>query len=201
MSTPNSWLTYDAEWLARIGAPDDAIAALARRGLPGDAYGWFVRVPTRELEVAELPECGRAAFLAEAIDGFWNSYWLSLADGSIWMRYGKRDEPVHHVKRINTSVHTLQEILGVWIDYKGSNVSPESDEAAYENLVYKTLIRVVSLDPEVFMDEETWWARTFEEVGYTIPRVSLGDRPLYQYVRQDESGQWVLDHPGFEEEG
>lgn len=199
MNTTGSWLAYDAERLARIGAPDSSVSALTGRGLPGSAHDLFVRVPARELQVADLPECGRAAFLAQAGDGYWNTYWLSLRDGSIVMRYGKQDEPVDHVKRINTSVTALQAVLEAWCDYKDSGLTP-ADGEAYEHLVINTITRAVSADPEAFHDEQAWWPTTFEEVEYTLPGILSGDRALYQLVRQDETGSWVLDHPGYEDE-
>jgi hypothetical protein len=82
------WRPYDAGELVCVAVPEPAKAALTARGLPDNAYGHFVRVPERELEVAQLPECGRAAFLAHVEDGYNNTYWLSLTDGSVWMRYG-----------------------------------------------------------------------------------------------------------------
>jgi hypothetical protein len=196
---PERAIGYNAERLAQIGAPADAAHALAEHGLPEDAYGWFERVPARELEVTELPECGRAAFLGQAIDGFHNTYWLSLSDGAIWMRYGQADEPVHHMKRINTSVHALHAMLEVFGSYAVADKSHD-DEPALEQLVLSTIVRAVSVDPEVFQDDEGWWPLTFQEVEFELPRILLGNSSLTELVRQDESGQWVLDHPGYEDE-
>jgi hypothetical protein len=104
------------------------------------------------------------------------------------------------VKRIDTSVAALQTVLDAWCAYKSSEISVDDDEEAYENLVEAVVLRAVSGDPEAFEDSENWWPRTFEEVGYTAPRMPLGDDPLYRYVRRDESGQWVLEHPGYEDD-
>jgi len=138
-----SWRPYDADRLAALAAAASATAtataatatataratatataALTGRGLPDDACEHFVRVPDRELEEATLPECGRAAFLGRVWDGFHNTYWLSLADGSVWMRYGLNDGPVHHMKQINTSVESFRAILAVYEAY----MRAESDD-------------------------------------------------------------------------
>jgi SUKH-4 immunity protein len=194
-----AWRPYPAARIAELGAPEAVVAALTGRGLPDDAFDYFVRVPERELEEAELPECGKAAFLGQVWDGSNNTYWLALSDGAVWMRYGACDAPVHHVKRINTSVVALQSVLAVYEAY----VSAESDDLeieAREELINQTVIRAVAADPEVFEDDENWWSQTFLEVEFSSVKILLGDRSLFQLVSLDASGRWGLDHPGYEDE-
>lgn len=96
-----------------------------------------------------------------------NSYWLGLADGSVWMRYGSPDEPVDHMKRINASVETLQSVLAVYEAY----VRGESDDLGVperEELIGQTVIHAVAADPEVFEDDENWWPQTFLEVEFHL---------------------------------
>jgi hypothetical protein len=192
------WSPYDAAALARIGAPAGAAQALAGRGLPRNAFEVFVRSPERELQVDELPGSGPAAFLADYTDDA-NSFWLALGDGSVWMRWGAPDEPAEDTQAINTSVQGLQGVLGAWCDLKASGLD-ENDEQEYEDAVTTTIIRAVSADPEAFRDEEGWWPNFFVELQYTLPRTVAGETNLSQLVRQDESGEWVLDHPGFEDD-
>ena len=195
-----SWLRYDGAELARIGVgPGSGTQALSGRGLPVNAHEWFVRVPERELQVAQLPAGPRAAFLARVLDDYDQTYWLSLDDASVWMRYGEDDDASATSQRINGSVAALQEILGAWCDFRDSDISP-ADEAAYDDLVCRTIVRAVSAEPEVFTDETHWWAVTFEEVEYSLQGILRGEKPLYELVRRNESGAWVLDHPGYEDE-
>ena len=194
------WRSYDVDALARIKVPEGAANALAGRGLPDDAYEYFVRVPERELKVTELPECGRAAFLGQHEDGWYNTYWLSLADGSVWMRYGGRDEPVDHVQRVNGSVPALQKMLDAFCAFEVDEFALEQDFQAYEDLVGRIVLRAVSAEPELFTDSENWWPRTFEEIGYTTPRMLRGDKVLYEYVQRNRSGHWELNHPGYEDD-
>ena len=89
-------------------------AALSGRGLPVNAHEWFVRVPERELQVAQLPGGPKAAFLARVFDDYDQTYWLSLEDASVWMRYGADDDPSATSGRINGSLAAMQEILSAW---------------------------------------------------------------------------------------
>ncbi|HTJ67427.1 MAG TPA: SUKH-4 family immunity protein [Actinospica sp.] len=194
------WQPFDADALARIAAPDGAVTALTRRGLPDNAYQHFTRVPARELEVADLPGCGPAAFLAQVWDGFNNSYWLSLGDGSVWMRYGRQDGPAEFAKRINTCVPALQAVLEAWCAFDGPRHAVENDPPAYERLLDTFILDAVRADPEVYTDPEGWWPRTLEEAGYTGPRFPKGEAPLYEYVSRDGTGAWIIEHPGYEED-
>ena len=158
---------------------------LADRGLPHNVFEIFVRAPERELEVAELPGCGRAAILAQYIDD-WIIYWLGLADGSIWMTKGDPGQPAENIEKINTTVTGLQKVLAAWCDLKSSGITENNDPRAYEDLVAVTNIRAVSADPAIFEDEQGWWPVMLEELDYTLPRL--------------QSGRWVLDHPGYDED-
>ena len=201
-----AWRAYDSgrlaalAALAALGAPEAATAALTGRGLPDDAFDHFVRVPERELAQADLPECGQAAFLGQVWDGSNNTYRLSLADGSVWMRYGGRDAPVDHMKRINTSVEALQAILAVYEAHARAE-SDEPGEQAREDLIDQAVVHAVAADPAVFADDENWWPQTLLEIEFSSPRILLGDRSLFQLVTRDSSGPWGLDHPGFEDGG
>jgi hypothetical protein len=63
----------------------------------------------------------------------------------------------------------------------------------------QTTVRAVAADPEAFTEEHAWWSLTFEELEFTIAGIPVGDKAFHQLVRQDESGEWVLDHPGYED--
>jgi hypothetical protein len=192
-----TWRPYDADRLRALGAPEAAVASLTGRGLPDD-IGRFVRAPERELAEADLPECGKAAFLGQVWDGFNNTYWLSLRDGSVWMRYGgEDDEPIDQMKRVNTSVEALQSILAVLEAYTRATPRGISVDAR-EDVINQTVIHAVAADPEVFEDGENWWSVTLQEIQGTSAQVLLGDRSLFRLVNRDESGRWGLDHPGFE---
>lgn len=192
------WTPYDAAALERAGVPRDAAVALAGQGLPHNAYEVFIRDPVCELSVADLPGCGPAAFLANYSDEG-NSYWVSLSDGSVWMRWGTPDEPADDARKINTTVGGLQGVLAAWCDLKATGID-ESDEERYGQAVTTTVVAAVSSDPAVFTGEEGWWANFFFELEFTLPRMPAGDAPLYRLVRRDETGQWVIDHPGFDDE-
>lgn len=192
------WTPYDPEALERAGVPQDAAVALAGRGLPHNAYEVFIRDPERELSVTDLPGCGPAAFLATYTDED-NSYWASLTDGTVWMRWGKPDEPADDTQKINTTVQGLQGVLAAWCDLKSTGID-ENDEEQYEQAVTTTVISAVSSDPAVFTDEEGWWANFFLELEFTLPRMLAGEAHLYQLVHQDETGRWVLNHFGFDDE-
>ena len=194
-----AWSPYDAERLVALGAPEAAAAALTGRGLPGGVFEHFLRVPERELEEADLPECGKAAFLGQVWDGEYNSYWLSLADGSVWMRYGSPDKPVHHMKRINTSAETLQSVLAVYEAYMRDEREDLSGPER-EDLINRTVIHAVAADPAVFEDDENWWPQTFLEIEFTSAKILLGDRSLFELVTRDAAGHWGLDHPGYEDD-
>lgn len=120
-----------------------------------------------------------AAFLGQVWDGFDDTYWLSLADGSVWMRYGGHDAPVDHMKRINTSVEALQAILAVYEAYARAE-SDEPGEQAREDLIGQAVVHAVAADPGVFADDENWWPQTFLEIEFSSPRILLGDRSLFQ---------------------
>lgn len=197
-SNAPAWRPFDRQSLDRLGVPASGLDALAGRGLPENAFEVYVRDPGRELETADLPECGRAVFLGRYTDE-WNTYWLRVADGSVWMRWGMLGQPAESTQRINTSVASFQAVLGAWCDLKTTGID-ESDEEAYENAVAATVVRAVSADPEVFTDGESWWPVFFEELEYTLPRPVAGDLPLFQLVRRDESGRWILEHPGYDED-
>ena len=194
-----AWHPYDGARLAELQAPGAAATALTGRGLPDDAFDHFVRVPERELETGELPECGKAAFLGQAWDGFNNTYWLNVSDGSVWMRYGGRDEPADHVKPINTSVAALQSVLAVYVTYQNAESNNLSVQAR-EDLIHQAVIHAVAADPDAFTDEENWWPQTFLEIEFSSVKILLGDRSLFQLVTQDAAGHWGLDHPGYEED-
>ncbi|MBR7828157.1 SUKH-4 family immunity protein [Actinospica sp. MGRD01-02] len=191
------WRSFALEALAPLGVSTSVVEALTGRGLPANAFEVYVRDQARELEVADLPGCGQAAFLGRYTDE-WNTYWLRLADSSVWMRWGILDRPAESTQRINTSVEAFQAVLGAWCEMKSSSVD-ETDEQAYEDLVTETICRAVGADPAVFADGDGWWPVFFEELEYTLPRMVAGDRPLHQLVRCDASGRWILEHPGYDE--
>lgn len=114
------------------------------------------------------------------------------------MRYGVWDAAPHHTLRVNTSVAGLQGVLHAWCDFEAAEVD-EADEQAYEDAVIQTTIRAVAADPEAFTEENAWWALTFEELEYTIARIPAGGKAFHRLVRQNESGGWILDHPGYED--
>ncbi|WP_239655649.1 SUKH-4 family immunity protein [Streptomyces sp. M10] len=108
----------------------------------------------------ELADVGAAAFLGDFEDGG-NSYWLSVSAGSVWMKKGYGlDEG--DVSLANTTLRAFQEMPRIWEEFVFSGVHEESD--AYEPLVERTLAKAEETDPVVFEDEESWWARVFEEV-------------------------------------
>lgn len=189
------WRPFSVSALEHAALPSAAIDALAERGLPHNAYEVFIRDPERELAVAELPGCGPAAFLANYADDS-NSYWISQGDGSIWMRWGGPDEPADNTQQINTSPQGLQGILAAWCDLKAAGLG-ENDGDAYEDAVNQTVIQAVSSDPPAFANEEGWWQNFLLELEFTLPSMLAGDNHLHQLVRRDESGRWVLDHPGY----
>lgn len=164
-----SWAPYDAVALARLLPTDgEAVSALVGRGLPADCSRVFVRDSARELEVRELPQ-GRAVFLGAFEDGV-NSYWLVLGSGAVWMVRGYDGEGGEQgYGLVNSSVVGLQRVLAVWEEFVGSGWSDEED--GYEEYVEGVVGRARGGDPEVFGDEESWWARLFEEVelGVLVP--------------------------------
>ena len=190
------WNPYEPAALERAGLPHAAARALAGRGLPHNAYEIFIRAPERELIVAEVPGCGPAAFLANYTDED-NSYWVSTADGSVWMRWGKPDQPADDTRKINTSISGLQGVMAAWCDLKATGLD-ENDDEAYSEAVSAAVLHAVSSDPDAFTNDEGWWPNFFVELEFTLPNMLAGDAHLYQLVRRDEAGEWVLDHPGFE---
>lgn len=194
-----TWRAYDQAKLAALGTPEPATTELAGRGLPDTAGEHFVRIAERELEKGDLPECGKAAFLGQVWDGFHNTYWLGLTDGTVRMSYGRQGEPAHHVKQINTSIAALQAVLAVY----EAHISAESndlEERAREDLINQTVIHAVAADAEAFADEESWWSRTFLEIEFSSARILFGEKSLFQLVTQDAAGRWGLDHPGYEDD-
>lgn len=158
------WRPYDNRRIASLGADGRYTAALVERGLPLDTYKMFFRNPDRELEVRDLPEVGRSAFLGQFEDGV-NTYWLNLADGSVWILRGYDDGP-QQTGWINSSVAALQEILGIWDSFIGSGVYEDDDR--YEGLVTETIEQARQADPQAFEDEESWWSRVFEEIEFGV---------------------------------
>lgn len=100
------WMPYDHQKLDRLQVTDLSANALLRSGLPVDTYKTFFRNAERELEVRELPEAGRSAFLGQYEEGV-NTYWLSLADESVWIIRGYDDGP-QQVGWVNSSVIAFQ---------------------------------------------------------------------------------------------
>lgn len=191
------WPVFDEAVLTGLGAPASAVAALTGRGLPVEAPASFVRDGGRELSRADLPGCGVVLFLGRSQDGV-DTYWLSLADGSVWAGQSKASDPIDDTHRINTSVAAFQDILAAVSDFEDAGL--EEDDKGYEDLVCATIVRAVSADPVVFEEENGKWPVFFEELEYTITSILAGEQALYQLVRQDESGAWVLDHPGYDED-
>ncbi|WP_342611334.1 MULTISPECIES: SUKH-4 family immunity protein [Streptomyces] len=154
------WLPFKEATMRSAGLRAEDRELLSVRGLPDDSNRMFVRDPRRELEVRELADVGAAAFLGDFEDGV-NSYWLSVSAGSVWMKKGYGlDEG--DVSLANTTLRAFQEMLRIWEEFVFSGVHEESD--AYELLVEWTLAKAEERDPVVFEDEESWWARVFEEV-------------------------------------
>lgn len=193
MNAAPRWLPYDAQELAQLDAPQDAATALADRGLPENAYEMFVRNTARELHVEQLPGCGPAAFLGQNLDGFWNTFWLCLRDGSVWLARGEQGRPAESASRINASVPGLQRLLDVWCAFIGSGVMEEDD--GYDNLVADTLEHARDADPEAFEDEESWWSRTFEEIENGILAPIPPDGPRHGLLHRDDSGEWIAAAP------
>ncbi|HTJ67420.1 MAG TPA: SUKH-4 family immunity protein [Actinospica sp.] len=170
------WSPYDLGALGRAKVPRTAATVLGGRGLPHNAYEIFIRDQTRELSVAELPGCGPAAFLADYTDQD-NSYWVSLSDGSIWMRWGAPGHPAHEAARINTTVGGLQSVLAAWCDLKACGLD-ENDGEDYEQAVAAAVVRAVGGDADAFADDEGWWPSFFLELEFTLPRMPAGDAHL-----------------------
>jgi hypothetical protein len=158
---------------------------------------FFVPAGERESRAAELPGVGAADLLGRSPDGL-DTYWLSAVDGSVWAGRGKPDEPVEEAHGINSSLEAFRAILAATHDFEAADLD-EQDEG-YEELVFATIVRAVSADPGVFEDEEGRWPLYFEELEYTLPDSLAGDAALYQLVRRDEAGRWVLDHPGYDDD-
>ncbi|MBR7824695.1 SUKH-4 family immunity protein [Actinospica sp. MGRD01-02] len=193
------WTPYDPDTLEHAEVPQHAADALGGRGLPHNAYEIFIRDSVRELNGADLPDCGPAAFLANYTDED-NSYWVSLTDGLVWMRWGKADEPADDTEQMNTTVQGLQGVLAAWCDLKATGLD-ENAEEEYEHAVNVAVVAAVSSDPAAFTDDDGWRPNFFPELEFTLPRMLAGDTQLYQLVHQDETGHWVLNHPGFEDDG
>lgn len=160
----SEWMRYDPNKLDTLRVTGRTAAALAGLGLPVDTYKMFFRNADRELEARELPEAGRSAFLGQYEDGV-NTYWLSLADDSVWILRGYDDDP-QQVGWVNSSVVALQKILEIWDGFIGSGVYEDNDR--YDGLVAETIERAHEADPRAFEDEESWWSRVFEEIEYGV---------------------------------
>jgi hypothetical protein len=158
---------------------------------------FFIPAGEHEARQVELPGCGAADFLGHSPDGQ-DTYWLSAVDGSVWTGSGKPGEPVEAARQINTSLEALRAILAAVHDFEAADL--DEDDEGYEDLVVATIVRAVSADPGIFEDEEGKWPVYFEELEYTLPDSLAGDDALYQLVRRDEAGQWVLDHPGYDDD-
>ena len=89
--------------------------------------------------------------------------------------------------------------MAAWCDLKATGLD-ENDYEAYGEAVSAAVLQAVSSGPDAFTDDEGWWPNFFVELEFTLPNMLAGDVHLYQLVRQDEAGEWVLDHPGFEDE-
>jgi hypothetical protein len=192
------WSPYDVGALERLAVPRAVREALGGRGLPHNAYEVFVRDAQRELAAEDQPGCGPAACLGAYTDQD-NGYWVSLSDGSIWMRWGSSDDPADDAGQINTTVGGLQGVLASWCGLKATGLD-ENDGQDYEQAVGAAVVCAVSSDTADFIDEEGWWPGFFLELEFTLPRTLTGHAHFYQLVHLDESGQWVLDYPGFDDE-
>ncbi|WP_331768217.1 SUKH-4 family immunity protein [Embleya sp. NBC_00896] len=154
------WLPYDASALASLGVNAGAACELGEPGLPADCNRMFVRYSDRELEVRDLPQ-GRAAFLGGFEDGV-NTYWLLIDSGEVWMVRGYGGDVDQQYGLVNSSVAGLQRVLNVWEGFLCSGKS-EADED-YEDFIGDVIEQARQSDPGVFEDEDSWWARVFEEV-------------------------------------
>lgn len=154
------WLPFSEVALQPLRLTSEDVRLLSERGLPDDSNRMFVRNPSRELEVQEIPQVGPAVFLGDFEDGV-NSYWLSVDAGSVWMKKGYGNSEGSFT-RVNSSLHALQEILKVWEGFIFSGVHEDDD--AYDALVERVVSEAGDVDPEVFESEESWWSRVFEEI-------------------------------------
>lgn len=154
------WRPFERERLESLGLRDEDVELLSGRGLPEDSNRMFVRNSGRELELREFSETGPAVFLGDFEDGV-NSYWLAIDSGSVLMAKGYAIEDASIVQ-VNSSLRSLQGILKVWEEFVFSGMEEEDD--AYDSFVERTLADAETADPEIFEDEESWWARVFEEV-------------------------------------
>jgi hypothetical protein len=193
MNAATRWFAHDAQELARLAVPRDTAAALTGRGLPENAYEMFVRNTARELQVVDLPGCGPAAFLGQNQDGFWNTFWLRVEDGSIWLARGEQRQAAESASRINSCVPGLQRVLDVWCSFIGSGVMEDDD--GYEGLVANTLERARNADPEAFDDEESWWSRTFEEIENGVLAPVPPGGPRHGLLERNETGEWTPAGP------
>lgn len=154
------WLPFSEMGLRPLGLTSEDVRLLSERGLPEDSNRMFVRNPSRELEVREIPQVGPVVFLGEFEDGV-NSYWLSANSGSVWMEKGYENSGGGFT-RVNSSLRALQETLKIWEEFIFSGVHEEDE--TYDALVERVVAEAGDVDPEIFENEESWWPRVFEEI-------------------------------------
>ncbi|WP_308406819.1 SUKH-4 family immunity protein [Streptomyces sp. AC555_RSS877] len=154
------WLPFEQVALRSAGLRSADAELLAERGLPNDSNRMFVRNARRELHLQEFPRVGPAVFLGDFEDGV-NSYWLSVADGSVWIKKGYEGTEGDFT-RVNSSLYTFQRMLEIWEGFIFSGVQEEDD--SYDALVEQVVTEAGDADPEVFEDEDSWWSRVFEEI-------------------------------------
>lgn len=154
------WLPYKERKLAGLGLSEACAEALLGRGLPKDSHRMFVRNTKQELEIRELPGCGRSAFLGQFEDGD-HTYWLRLSDESIWLLDGYDDDE-QETRWVNSSVTGLQGILEAWDGFMSSGLSEDDD--SYDAAVSEVTERFHQADSKAFEDENSWWSLTFNEI-------------------------------------
>ncbi|MEU0936957.1 SUKH-4 family immunity protein [Embleya sp. NPDC005971] len=159
------WLPYDEDRLAAGGVDGGTARFLAEKGLPADCNRMFVRHRGRDLAVRELPP-GRAVFLGDFEDGV-NSYWLLTDGGEVWMARGYEDGATdQQYGLVNTSVERLAAMLRIWAAFVYSGKGDMDD--GYEDWAQAVIDQAQRVDPAVFVDEDSWWSRVFEEVEFGV---------------------------------
>ncbi|MBO0819842.1 MAG: SUKH-4 family immunity protein [Nocardiopsaceae bacterium] len=155
------WLPYKQRKLEDLGLSESCAEALLGRGLPKDTHQMFVRNAKRELEIRDLPGCGRSAFLGQFEDGD-HTYWLCLSDESIWLLDGYDGDDEQETRWVNSSVTGLQGILAAWDDFMSSGLSEDDDQ--YDRAVSEATERAHQADLKAFEDDNSWWSLTFDEI-------------------------------------
>lgn len=155
------WLPYKKRKLDSLNLSEACAEALLGRGLPKDAHQMFVRNPKRELEIRDLPNCGRSAFLGQFDDGD-HTYWLRLSDESIWLLDGYDDDDEQDTRWVNSSVAGLQGVLAAWDDFMSSGLSEDDDR--YDTAISEVTERAHQADLKAFEDEDSWWSLNFDEI-------------------------------------